>query len=91
MLEYNRERLGIDEYTAHVLENISKIIINQNYIYQNYSFFEKIIFKMFEDYDKSILEPISINKQIKMLELFLAAMIEMKPSQELPEDSIDSL
>ncbi len=88
MLEYNRNLLGYEEYRAHIYENISKIIINQNYIEENFDFFEKLIFKMFEDYEKSVLEPISITKQIKMLELFLSVMLEFKPSLYLPEDSI---
>ena len=82
------ETLGQDEYRMHVYENISKVIINQQYIEDNYNFFEKVIFKMFEDYDRSVLEPISITKQIKMFELFLSVMLELKPSLELPEDYI---
>lgn len=91
MLEYNRSLLGAEEYRLHIYENISRIIVNQNYIDENFDFFERIIFKMWEQYYNSVLEPISIRKQISMLELFLATMIEMKPTQELPEDSIDSL
>jgi hypothetical protein len=84
----NNERLGSEEYRVHVYENISKIIVNRNYIEENFNFFEKIVFKMWEDYYNSILEPISITKQIKMLELFLSAMIEMKPDLDLPEDIV---
>jgi hypothetical protein len=88
MLEDNRNLLGAEEYRLHVYENISKIIVNHNYLEENFEFFEKIIFKMWENYYTSILEPISIRKQILMLELFLATMIEMKPTQQLPEDSL---
>lgn len=84
----NRDLLGVEEYRLHVLENISKIIVNHNYIEENIEFFEKVIFKMFEDYHNSVLEPISITKQLKMLEMFLSVMLELKPSQELPEDVI---
>ena len=73
------------------IENISKIIVNHNYIEENLDFFEKVVFKLWENYYNSVLEPISIRKQLGMFELFLATMIEMKPAQELPEDSIDSL
>ena len=83
-----QQTLGQDEYRLHIYENISKIIINRQYIEENYNFFEKIIFKMFEDYDRSLLEPISITKQIKMLELFISVMLEFKPSLEIPEDCI---
>lgn len=83
-----QQTLGQDEYRLHIYENVSKIIVNRQYIEENYNFFEKIIFKMFEDYDRSFLEPISITKQIKMLELFISVMLEFKPSLELPEDCI---
>lgn len=83
----DRDKLGIDEFTAHVYENISKIIVNQHYINENIDFFEKIVFKMWEIYYyNSNIETISITKQLKHLELFLSVMIETKPSQELPED-----
>lgn len=87
-MERDRDRLGLEEHRGHIYENISKIIVNQNYIDNNFDFFEKIIFKLFEDYENSVLEPISVTKQLKMLELFLSVMIEMKPTQELPEDII---
>ncbi len=87
MLE-QRDRLGIEEYRLHIYENISKIIINKQYIEDNYDFFEKIIFKMWEDYDTSVLEPISITKQLKILEMFLSVMLEYKPDNELPEDIV---
>jgi hypothetical protein len=85
----NSERLGSEEYRVHVYENISKIIVNRNYIEENFDFFEKIVFKMWElYYYDSVLEPISITKQIKMLELFLSVMLEMKPDTTLPEDIV---
>lgn len=91
MLENNRDLLGYEEYRIYIYENISKIIVNHNYIEENIDFFEKIVFKLWENYYNSVLEPISIRKQLGVFELFLATMIEMKPSQQLPEDSIDSL
>ncbi len=85
----NRDKLYHEEYTLHVLENISRVIINQNYINSNFEFFEKLLFKSWEIYYyNSNLEYISITKQIRMLEIFLSAMIETKPSQELPEDTL---
>ena len=84
----NRDILGIEEYRGHIFENISKIIINQNYIENNFEFFDKILFKLWENYRTSTIEPISINKQMGLLEIFLSAMLEFKPSQELPEDTI---
>ncbi len=43
---------------------------------------------MWEDYDTSVLEPISITKQLKILEMFLSVMLEYKPDNELPEDIV---
>lgn len=85
----NRDKLYYEEYSSHIYENISRIIVNQNYINANLEFFEKLLFKSWElYYYNSNLEYISITKQIRMLEIFLSAMIETKPSQELPEDVI---
>jgi len=83
-----QDRLGSEEYKMHVLENISKIIINANYIEQNIEFFNNLLFKMWEDYHNSVLEPISILKQMKHLEVFLACMLEYKPDLDLPEDLV---
>lgn len=89
MLENNRNLLGYEEYRLHVYENISKIIVNQNYVNNNFEFFEKLLFKMWEIYYyNSNIEYISITKQIKHLELFLSVMLEMKPDLYLPEDSL---
>lgn len=82
------EKLGLEEYSVFVLEGISKVIINRNYIEENDEFFNLLLFKMWEDYSKSLVEPISIWKQIKMLEVFLYAMLLERPSLELPIDSV---
>ena len=82
------EKLGLEEYSVFVLEGISKMIINRNYIEENQDFFNLILFKFWEEYYTSVVEPISINKQIKMLDILLFAIINEKPSLELPEDSI---
>jgi hypothetical protein len=82
------EKLGLEEYSNFMVENISKLIINRNYIEENSEFFNLLFFKMFEDYEYSTLEPISLLKQLKLLEIFLGAMITEHPSTELPEDSL---
>lgn len=82
------DKLGLEEYSVFVLEGVSKVIINRNYIEENDEFFNLLLFKMWEDYSKSFIEPISIWKQIKMLEVFLYAMLLEQPSLELPIDSI---
>lgn len=82
------DRLGIAEYEEVLLENISKMIINQNYIDENELFFNNLIFKMWENYYNSNVEIISIIKQARLLEIFLGTMIKSKPSLDLPEDEI---
>jgi hypothetical protein len=85
----NRDKLYYEEYSNHIYENISRVIVNQNYINANLDFFEKLLFKSWElYYYNSNLENISITKQIRMLELFLSVMLELKPDLELPEDVI---
>ena len=82
------DKLGLEEYSVFVLEGISKVIINRNYIEENEDFFNVILFKFWEEYYTSIVEPISISKQVKMLDILLYAIINEKPSVDLPEDSI---
>lgn len=86
----DRDKLGQTEYEEVLLDNISKLVINRNYILENSEFFDAVIFKMFEDYLFS-LEQISITKQAKMLELFLGCMLKYSPAQILPEDSLKFL
>lgn len=81
-------KLGIVEYEEVLYDNISKVIVNRNYVKQNKEFWDNIVFKMFEEYNFSI-EGTSIRKQAQFLELFLATMFKFKPSQELPEDIIE--
>lgn len=82
------DKLGLEEYSVFVLEGISKVIINRNYIEENEDFFNALLFKCWEEYYTSIVEPISIWKQIKMLDIFLYTMLLEQPSLELPIDSI---
>jgi hypothetical protein len=83
----DRDKLGQTEYEEVLLDNISKLVINRNYILENSEFFDAVVFKMFEDYLFS-LEPISITKQAKTFELFLGCMLKYLPTQVLPEDSL---
>jgi len=83
----NQEKLGQTEYEEVLLDNISKLIINRNYILENEDFFNAVLFKLYEDYWFSI-EPISIRKQAKDFEIFLGCMLKYKPTQVLPEDSL---
>ena len=82
------ERLGQVEYYETLLDNISKIVINRNYIAQNQDFWDNMVFKMFEEYYFS-LEEISIRKQAKLLEIFFGCLFEFTPATEKPEDIIN--
>ncbi len=82
------EKLGLEEYSNFMTENISKLIINRNYMEENAEFFNLLFFKMWEDYEYSNLEPISLLKQLKLLEIFLGALVTESPTTELPEDSV---
>lgn len=82
------DKLGLEEYSNFMTENISKLIINRNYMKDNAEFFNLLYFKLWEDYEYSNLEPISLLKQLKLLEIFLGALVTEHPSTVLPEDSV---
>lgn len=85
---FHDDKLGLEEYRGHILDSISGIVVNPNYIKDNEDFFNIIIFKMFQDYDGSQIDPISLSKQVKMLNMFLSVMLQEKPDLELPEDTV---
>jgi len=80
------QKLGQIEYEETLLYNVSKLVINRNYILNNEDFFNNVLFKLYEEY--MFGGEVSIVKQAKSLEIFLGCMIKHKPSQELPEDSL---
>lgn len=82
------DKLGQVEYYEVLLDNISKIVINRNYISRNQQFWDSMVFKMFEEYRFS-LEDISIRKQAKLLEIFFGSLFEFSPETEKPEDIIE--
>lgn len=82
------KRLGIAEYSEVLLDNLSKVVVNRNYLEQNQEFWDTIVFKLFEQYYYS-LEEISIRKQAEGLEIFFNALFLFKPSTEKPEDLIN--
>lgn len=85
-MEYHNDKLGLEEFSQYMLENISKLIINRQYIEDNQEFFNLLLFKFWEDYEYSVMESVSLMKQLKLLEIFLGALIAEKPSVDLPED-----
>ena len=82
------ERLGLEEYSQFILENLPKTIINKNYIDDNYDFIHEILFKFWEDYDTSVIEPISLMKHIKLLSTFFSILFHHQPDVTLPEDTL---
>lgn len=87
MLE-QREKLGLIEYEETLIDNLSKVVINRNYISQNKTFWDTVVFKCWEEYYFSP-ENISIRKQAKMIEIFMDGLFKYKPSLEIPEDILD--
>jgi len=84
----NENKLGQSEYEEVLLDNISKVVVNRNYIAQNKDFWDAIVFKLFEEYYFS-LEETSIRKQAKILEIFFNCLFELHPAVNKPEDIID--
>lgn len=82
------DRLGQIEYEEVLFDNISKVVINRGYIYENESFWNNLVFKFWEEYYFSP-EEVSIRKQAKFLEIFFKLSFEFKPTQQLPEDLVN--
>jgi len=82
-----QEKLYQSEYEEVLLDNISKVVINRNYIASNQQFWDKMVFKMFEEYYFSP-EEISIRKQAKLLEIFFSCLFEFSADNKKPEDII---
>ena len=57
------QKLGQVEYEETLLYHVSKLVINRNYIIENESFFDGLLFKLYEEY--LFGEEISIIKQQK--------------------------
>jgi len=82
------QKLGQTEYEEVLLDNISKVVVNRRFIKENPSFWDNIVFKMFEEYYFSP-EYVSIKKQARLLEIYLHCMFKYKPSTNLPEDVLE--
>lgn len=86
--DFCMEKLGLLEFESVLVDNISKVVINRNYISQNQDFWDAIVFKLFEEYYYSP-EETSIRKQAKILEIFFNGLFEHRPAVEKPEDIIN--
>jgi hypothetical protein len=85
---FQNDRLGQIEYEEVLFDNISKVVVNRGYVYENQLFWDNLVFKFWEEYYFS-MEEISIRKQSKLIEIFFKLSFEFKPSQELPEDLVN--
>jgi hypothetical protein len=71
-----------------VLDNISRLIINEQHIIDNSDMYETLIFKSYEKYANSKTESYTINQIVTLLDIFLDSAIKNKMSTDLPEDKI---
>lgn len=81
------QKLGYSEYEEVFYDCLSMMVFNNNYIAENERFFDEVIFKLFEDYTYSP-EEVSIRKQVKYFEIFVGTMLNIKPSFNMPEDTL---
>lgn len=86
--EEYRNKLGLTEYREVILDNISRLIINEQHIIENQDAYEAIIFKTYEKYANSKTENYTINQVVNLLEIFLDSAIKYNMSTDLPEDKI---
>jgi len=84
-MEDQTDKLGQIEYEEVLIDNISKLIVNRNYMHQNIEFWDNLVFKMWEEYYYG-LEHVSIKKQAQFLEIFFYNTFTYKPSNTLPKD-----
>lgn len=80
------QKLGYVEFCTFFAENLSHLITNEAHITENESFYEEVIFKLFELYLK--MDNCSINSLIRIFEVFLYSMFKHTPGTILPEDKI---
>ena len=59
-MNYKDNKLGLTEYTAFFFENLSTLVTNQAHIDENKNFYDEVVFKTFEIYQKN---SIKINKR----------------------------
>lgn len=87
-MENRYDRLWQTEHEEVLVDNISKLIVNRNYIAQNQEFWDNTVFKLWEEYYFSS-EPISIKSQARSLEVFMYNLILYKPALFLPKDVVE--
>lgn len=86
-MNYKDNKLGLTEYTAFFFENLSTLVTNQAHIDENKNFYDEVVFKTFEIYQKNSSD-YTITEILNFIHIFLYAMFNEKPSVEKPEDKI---
>ena len=87
IMNYKDNKLGLTEYTAFFFENLSTLVTNQAHIDENKNFYDEVVFKTFEIYQKNSSD-YTITEILNFIHVFLYAMFNEKPSVEKPEDKI---
>lgn len=82
-----QNKLGITEFREVFFENLSTLITNEEHIIQENSFYEEVIYKCFEIYQKENIT-YSINEILNFFHVFLYSMFLHKPNVNKPEDKI---
>ncbi len=85
--EEMERKLGLAEFKEVFFDNLGTLITNENHITNNYDFYEDIIFKCFEMYQKQSSVYI-VTDFTKILNIFLKSLFLNQPDTELPEDVI---
>ena len=81
------QKLGIKEYEEVFYDNLSTLITNSSHIESCKDFYDEIVYKSFEVYQKNTSN-YSVNEILNFFHIFLYAMFNEKPSVEKPEDKI---
>lgn len=83
-----KETLGLAEFEEVLMDLISPMIVNRNYILTHQEFWNNLIFKLFENYHYSAVD-IPVSHYAKIIDIFFGNIFEYNPSSVKPEDIID--
>lgn len=82
------QKLGIVEFSDVFNSNLDSLLItSESHILRNGNFYEEVIFKLFDIYQRDNSN-YSINDLIKVFHIFLYSMFKHKPDTEKNEDII---
>ena len=80
-------KLGIREFEQVFFDNLSTLITNQPHIENHKGFYDEIVYKAFEVYQKETSD-YTVNEILTFFHIFLYAMFNEKPSVIKPDDKI---